>query len=151
MGMEGIEPSTQRASVVCSPTELHPRNISKNTQLLNVFSNIYKSNIFIKSMKKEEKTDNSFGIAAVLLGILSITFSFLVLLGYFAGLIFGAICVIFALKQKKVHNNKWATAGLILGLIGIALNIVFLAFAIKVLGELATEFSQLQSLEGVAA
>jgi hypothetical protein len=38
MGGEGIEPPTQRASVVCSPTELPTREISRKRMVLNVFS-----------------------------------------------------------------------------------------------------------------
>ena len=38
MGREGIEPPTPRASVVCSPTELHPRKISSAKRLLNVIA-----------------------------------------------------------------------------------------------------------------
>ncbi|MFH1425639.1 MAG: hypothetical protein ABIG28_02850 [archaeon] len=72
-------------------------------------------------MKKE---DNSFGIAAVLLGILSIVFASA------NGVIFGIIGLIFANKQQKVSKNKWGKNGKILSIIGIILSIILIIILI---------------------
>lgn len=76
-------------------------------------------------MKKEEQSEdnsNSFGIAAVVFGILSITL-------FFTGIpsaIFGIIGIVFALRQRKKSKNKWAKAGLILSVIGLVLSIILI-------------------------
>jgi len=68
-------------------------------------------------MKKGE-TDNSFGIASVVLGIISVI-SLSV-----PGVVFGIIGLIFGLKQKKINKNKWSKAGIIINIVGIVLGIV---------------------------
>lgn len=78
-------------------------------------------------MKKEEavKSDNSFGVASVVLGIIGITLSSLI------GVIFGIIGLIFGLKQKKSSENKWSKAGIILNVISIIIGIVLFIFALN--------------------
>ena len=79
-------------------------------------------------MKKEaEKTyDNSFGIAAVILGIFSILFAYPPLYG----LTLGVISLIFAGKQQKIMRNNWSRNGRTLALIGIILSIAFAIFLV---------------------
>jgi multisubunit Na+/H+ antiporter MnhG subunit len=67
-------------------------------------------------MSKEETKDNSCGITAVVLGILSIVFAGL------NGLALSIITLVFASKQKP--KTKWARAGKILGIIGLILSII---------------------------
>ncbi|MBX4212258.1 hypothetical protein KW787_02255 [Candidatus Pacearchaeota archaeon] len=74
-------------------------------------------------MKKEEYKDNSFGVAGVILGILSIIF----VGSPFAGIAVGILAIIFSIKQKKHHANKWSKAAKILGIIGIILSIIVFA------------------------
>jgi len=69
-----------------------------------------------------KEVNNNFGIAAVILGIISISFLAVPIIGSGAGLILGIITLIFAFVQKKKSNNKWAKAGIILGIIGITFN-----------------------------
>ncbi len=77
-------------------------------------------------MKKEEiknhsvSGDNSFGVAAVVIGILSIVFASV------NGIIFGIIGLAFSLKQKKSKKNPWSKWGAILSIIGIILSIVLI-------------------------
>ncbi len=75
-----------------------------------------------------KESDNSFGIASVILGILSIAFSFTIILGVF----FGITSFIFALVQRKNSKNKWSVAGIVLSLIGLALSILMLTAILSV-------------------
>ncbi len=67
-------------------------------------------------MKKS--SDNSFGTASVVLGILSITLSTV------PGIILGIVAIVFANKQHKLEKNSWSRAGKLLGIIGIILGII---------------------------
>jgi len=69
-------------------------------------------------MKKGESKDNSFGIASVTLGILSIVFAGI------NGVILGVVALIFANIQQKSYKTKWGNAGVILSIIGIILSII---------------------------
>ena len=73
--------------------------------------------------KKSE--DNSFGVAGVVLGIISI-----VLVGSL-GVVLGIVGVIFGINQKKIKNNSWAKWGIILNIIGIVLGIIVTYILIK--------------------
>lgn len=76
-------------------------------------------------MKKEAQNyssknyhDNSFGIAAVVLGILSIVFASL------NGIVIGVISLIFANKQQARNPNVWGKNGKALAIVGIILSVV---------------------------
>ncbi|NCO11486.1 hypothetical protein CO038_00090 [Candidatus Pacearchaeota archaeon CG_4_9_14_0_2_um_filter_39_13] len=88
---------------------------------------------------KKEAGDNSFGVASVVLGILSIL-SLSVL-----GIILGAVGLVFSLKQKKVDKNKWSKAGMILNLIGIVLGILVIIFFFNYA---SSYLAQIQNLQG---
>lgn len=78
-------------------------------------------------MDKKGDNLNSFGIAAVILGILSIVST----LGQIApGVLLGIVGIVFAIKQKRVSKNSWSKAGLILSILGIILNIVALLVSV---------------------
>ncbi len=70
----------------------------------------------------EEDKTNGNGIAALICGILSIV---IWIVPYIA-LPLGIIAVVFATKQKKIKQTGQATAGQVLGIIGIVLNAVLL-------------------------
>ena len=93
-------------------------------------------------MKKEESqmNDNSFGVAGVILGILSIVFSSI------TGVILGIIGLVFSMKQNKIMKNKWARAGTILNIIGIIIGIVFFVYALNSLLNNPDFLSQLQQI-----
>lgn len=83
-------------------------------------------------MKKESDRmhDNSFGVAGVVFGIMS-------LLSLSApGIVIGIIGLVFSMKQKKIHNNKWAKWGVSLNIIGIVLGIL----AIVALATFASDY-----------
>jgi Ni/Fe-hydrogenase subunit HybB-like protein len=79
-----------------------------------------------KEAKKEEshKSDNSFGIASVVLGILSIIFASA------NGIILAIIALVFASKQQKKYANSWSRAGKILSIIGIILSILAIIISV---------------------
>lgn len=78
-----------------------------------------------------KKGENSFGIASVILAILSIVFGLGILFGSFAGLLLGIIALIFALVQRHEYKNPWSKWGMIIAVIGIILNIVLLVILVK--------------------
>lgn len=77
-------------------------------------------------MKKEETSkshENSFGIAAVVLGIVSIVLASL------NGLLLAIVALVFASKQQSHAPNRWGKNGKILAVIGIILSILAVAFS----------------------
>lgn len=89
------------------------------------FSKFYKRVIALTIMKKGDLNDNSFGVAAVIMGILSVTFASI------PGLVMGILAIIFASIQKKRFPNKWAKVGFTLGIIGVVLNVLVIYIVIK--------------------
>lgn len=94
--------------------------------------------------KETKHHDNSFGVAGVVLGILSLV---LVMIP-FIGLILGIVGVFFAYRQRKVMNNKWAVAGLWLCGIGIVAGAVWAVYYVKITLQIAAQYqSQLDALQ----
>lgn len=89
--------------------------------------------------------NNSSGIVAVVLGILSIVFALTVILGSFAGAAFGLIGFFFALTQRKNNPNRWSKWGLILTVIGLILNIIVIFALITVISSIAQQIQELQA------
>lgn len=74
-------------------------------------------------MQKEDmKYNNDFGIASVIIGILSVLFSILIGIG----IILGILGLIFGFVQRKKEKNKWSLWGIILSIIGIILGILII-------------------------
>lgn len=71
--------------------------------------------------KEESQKDNSFGVASLVLGLISTVFLFFFPLG----LILGLVGLIFGFVQRRKHKNPWATWGIVLSIIGIVLGILF--------------------------
>ena len=67
---------------------------------------------------------NGFGIAGMVLGIISILVSWVVFVGV-VGAICGLLAIIFAVKQRKTNSNSIATAGLATGIIGLTLSVLW--------------------------
>ncbi|MBI3334713.1 hypothetical protein HYZ97_04450 [Candidatus Pacearchaeota archaeon] len=88
-------------------------------------------------MKKERepagslRADNSFGTAAVVLGILSIVLSSL------GGIILGVIGMILASKQRRVMQTSWASWGFWLSAVGVLLSVIILVYGLIQLCTLA--------------
>lgn len=72
-------------------------------------------------MTKEEMTssNNDFGIAALVFGVLSIVLFFTVI----PSIVLGILALIFGFVQRKKAKNKWALTGIILSIIGIILSL----------------------------
>jgi len=98
-------------------------------------------------MPKEVKksSDNSFGILAVTLGILSIVLSLTVLIGSFAGVALGILGLIFAIIQGKRNKNSWSKAGIWLSVIGIIIGLIFISLFISAIIEIARQVQELQA------
>lgn len=98
-------------------------------------------------MKKEENKeqykhniDNSCGIVAVIMGILSL------LLSSLTGVIMGIIGLAFSIKQDKIAKNKWSKAGFILNIIGIIIGIIVFAVTFYSLSNDPELLAKLQGL-----
>jgi len=98
-------------------------------------------------MAKKE-VDNSFGVASVILGILSIAMApgavLAFVYGPFVGIVLGIIGIVFAQKQKRIKNNKWVKAGRTLSIIGLVLGALFAIWIIKVFIEMLNSIRELQ-------
>lgn len=93
-----------------------------------------------KGEKKSSTADNSSGVAAVVLGIQSISFSLVTPL---MGIILGIISLVFARKQAEKAPNNWSTAGKVLSITGIVIGILQVALLTYLLSnnpELLTGF-----------
>lgn len=78
---------------------------------------------------------NSYAIAALVLGIVSIVFSFIYV---WVGLIAGVVGIILAVKGRKIEDKKgMATAGLVCSIIGTSLSGIFVVCALCVVGSIA--------------
>jgi hypothetical protein len=73
--------------------------------------------------------NDGFGLAGLIFGIFSILAA-LTIIGFPFSVIFGILGIIFALKQKKIHQTGIAKTGLILSIVGIALAFFILLLVI---------------------
>jgi membrane-bound ClpP family serine protease len=93
----------------------------KKTKKGNIKS---KAKIAVKAMTKVTPESKGFGVASLILGICSIVFSGVWLLG----IVLGMLGVIFAVIQGRIKPNKVQTAGLVVSIVGLIL-VVFVAVA----------------------
>jgi hypothetical protein len=70
--------------------------------------------------------DNGFGIASLILGISSILLPII-------GIVTGILAIVFSAKQRKIHPNGTATAGLVLGIIGLAFQALVMMMIVAIL------------------
>ena len=70
-------------------------------------------------MVKEEikSSNNNFGVASFILGILSIVLFFTII----PGIILGILGIVFGFIQRKKSKNNWAIWGIILSILGLVL------------------------------
>ena len=83
---------------------------------------VKKQSVEHKKSEKSSGETKKWGISSLILAILSILF----LLLPFVGIVLAILAVVFAIIQKKHNPAKIAAAGLIIGIIGIVLNIIVL-------------------------
>ena len=88
----------------------------------------------LKSYEKEEgkNYDNSFGVAAVIMGILSLAFSWTI----FLGVIFAILGFIFGIVQLKRNKNSWTIVGIILSVAGLLFSVLALFAYASILSQL---------------
>ena len=81
-------------------------------------------------MEKEvsKSTNNDFGIASFICGLLSLTLFFTII----PAMIFGILGVIFGVIQRKRTKNKWSLTGIIFSIIGIilAMGVILIIFSV---------------------
>ena len=80
-----------------------------------------------------ENKSNGFGIASLVLGIISIACFFLVFyleVIIVLGLVSGILGIVFSVKQKKIFPNGIATAGLGTSIIGLILSALWSILAL---------------------
>lgn len=94
-------------------------------------------------MKKEG--DNSFGVASVVLGILSIVIGFMS--SPYAGVVLGVMGIVFSRKQHAIESNKWSKNGKILSIIGIIVSVVVIIIAAVAFSYFASNPSFLSELQ----
>jgi heme/copper-type cytochrome/quinol oxidase subunit 2 len=73
-------------------------------------------------MNKKVEKSKSWGVASLVLGIIGL----LCILAPYFGLPIAILAVIFANKQNKIEPTGQATAGNVLGIIGIIINAIML-------------------------
>ncbi len=91
-------------------------------------------------MAKEERRDNNFGIASVVLGIVGSVlgvFAFPVLISVF-GLIFGIV-------QLKKEKNAWAVWGIFLSALGIIISVYIIWWTISTFSSLSETLQTCQA------
>ncbi len=80
-------------------------------------------------------SSNSYGIASLVLGIVSIVLSWVPLIGLIAGI----LGIIFYTQQKRIFPNSISTSGFITSIIGIVLSAIyflFLIFFVTIMGSM---------------
>ena len=83
----------------------------------------------------EEKKSNGYAIAALVLGIVSIVFSFFL---QWLGLILGIVGIILAVIAKKKNPTGMATAGLVLSIIGTVFCALLFIACVACIGAVGT-------------
>ena len=81
-------------------------------------------------------------VASLVLGIISILFSFIPALN-FVGLASGIVGLILGIIAKKQNPSGMATAGLVLSIIGVSITLLFVIACASVFGNLACALSSL--------
>ncbi len=99
-------------------------------------------------MKKEGvTTENSLGLASVVLGIVGIALS--LFSSPVAGIALGIVGIVFSYKQEKYAKNSWSKSGRILGIVSIAVAIFVIILFVAVGSYLAQNPLAIPSLEGL--
>lgn len=100
-------------------------------------------------MKKEAgvTTENSFGVASVILSIVGLALS--LFNSPIAGIALGIVGLVFSYKQQKYGKNSWSKAGRILGIVSIAVGVLVVIVFIAVGSYLAQNPLAVPSLEGL--
>ena len=79
-------------------------------------------NVVVINMAQNDS--NGFGIASLVLGIVSIFFCWVPILGIVSGI----LGIVFSIKQKKIHPNGIAISGLVTSIIGLVFSALYTLF-----------------------
>lgn len=91
------------------------------------------------NVQPTQNGNNPMAIAGLVLGIVSVVFSFLYV---WIGLIAGVVGIILSVKGRKIQAKKgMATAGLVLSIVGVCLSGILVACALCVVGTVGTAIS----------
>ena len=84
------------------------------------------------SQQPKQPEKNSLAVAGLVLGIVSVVFSFAQV---WIGLITGIVAIVLSVKGRKIEAKKgMATAGMVLGIVGTSLSGLFVACALCAIG-----------------
>jgi hypothetical protein len=92
-------------------------------------------------------TENSFGAASVILGIVGIALA--LFSSPVAGIALGIVGLVFSYKQEKYGKNRWSKSGRILGIVSIAVAVFVIIVFVAVGSYLAQNPLAVPSLEGL--
>ena len=93
-------------------------------------------------MKKEE--DNSFGIASVSIGAVSLALSFS---NQPIAIVLGIVAMVLANKQRKRNKNDWSKWGKNLGLASVIISLILIIVVIIVISKNPDLLNQLAQLQ----
>lgn len=101
------------------------------------------------SIQPTISSDNSHGLVAFIFGMFSILLApgldIFIFYGPVVSIILGMLGIIFAIKQRKVNNNKWAKTGLWLSILGIVISIGIILTLVKfITSAILPKLSELQ-------
>jgi hypothetical protein len=85
-----------------------------------------------------KESENDFGIASLVFGVLSIIFSLIVV----PAIPLGIIGLVFGFVQRKKNKNPWANWGIALSIIGLIIAIIAAIFIVKSLSDVNTQFQK---------
>ena len=92
-------------------------------------------------MPKEEKGDNSFGVAGLVFSVLSIPFALFPIFG----MAFAVLGIVFAFIQRKRANNKWVTSAIVVAIIGAIFSILLWIGYVALAREIVSQLQQMQA------
>ena len=96
-----------------------------------------------------EKNNNSFNIASLVLGIVSIVAACCI--NEYIAIVCGILGIVFYVLAKKQGNaNGMATAGLVCGIIGVVLALISILFTAVLFDALIEMFPELESMLATA-
>jgi uncharacterized membrane protein YccF (DUF307 family) len=78
---------------------------------------------------KEDKESNGFGITSLVTSIIG----FVLFIAPYLGICFSITGIVFAVLQNKKHKNGLATAGLVVGILGVVGNSIWLLLVVFLL------------------
>jgi hypothetical protein len=96
-------------------------------------------------MAKEVSADNSSGVFAMVMAVLSIILPFSAIpFGIIGGIICAILGIVFGIIQIKKAKNSWAVCAVVFSIIGLVLSIILAYEIIAIISSAAQQYAQLQ-------